>query len=205
MKIKVIKNIMVLIREEEKQSIPLLEYLEMNGLSIEELVEDEAMNGDFIIEIELEDDSITWSYDVHELEETSQVNFMVYFICKWKWIWEWYSERFLEHHIKFNVYPTIIDYAKARIRPLELMEEQVLELEGYTKEDLIFYYGSGPFDDFKKADQNLNQILEFDEINNKEKMREEGLYFDSEMNRWIDVPASLDNIEEAIRKLSIAR
>lgn len=202
MTIEVIKNISVLFREEAKRPVPLLDYLKLNDLRINELLEDEDRNGEFIIEFELEQDTITLSYEMHELEETSQVEYIVYFICKWKWIWEWYSERFLEHDITFNVYPTIIDYARARIRPLELMEEKILELEGYTKEDLLFYYGSGPFDDFEKADQNLNQILEYDEVNNKENMREQGLYFDQEMEKWIQIPASLDIIEKVIRALS---
>ncbi|WP_393965742.1 hypothetical protein [Exiguobacterium sp. S22-S28] len=205
MTIEVIKNISVLFREEAQLPVPLLDYLELNDLRINELLEDENRNGEFIIEFELEQDTITLSYEMHELEETSQVEYIVYFICKWKWIWEWYSERFLEHDITFNVYPTIIDYARARIRPLELMEEKILELEGYTKEDLLFYYGSGPFDDFEKADQNLNQILEFDEVNNKKNMREQGLYFDEEMERWIHIPNSLDIIENTIQQLSKVR
>ncbi|AFS70343.1 hypothetical protein [Exiguobacterium antarcticum] len=201
MTIEVIKNISVLFREEAKRSVPLLDYLKLNDLRINELLEDESRNGDFIIEFELEQDTITLSYEMHELEETSQVEYIVYFICKWKWIWEWYSKRFLEYDIPFSVYPTIIDYAKARIRPLELMEEKILELEGFTKEDLLFYYGSGPFDDFEEADRNLNQILEYDEVNNKENMREHGLYFDQEMEKWIQIPTSLDIIEKVIRAL----
>lgn len=205
MTIEVIKNIRVLFREEAKRPVPLLDYLKLNDLRIDELLEDEDRNGEFIIEFELEQDTITLSYEMHELEETSQVEYIVYFICKWKWIWEWYSKRFLEHDIPFDVYPTIIDYAKARIRPLELMEETVQELEGYTKEGLLFYYGSGPFDDFERADQNLDQILEYDEMNSKENMREQGLYFDPEMGRWIQIPASLDIIGNTIRQLSNVR
>lgn len=203
--IEVIKNIRVLFHGEAKRPVPLLHYLELNDLRIDELLEDEDRNGEFIIEFELEQDTITFSYEMHELEETSQVEYIVYFICKWKWIWEWYSKRFLEHDIPFNVHPTIIDYAKARIHPLELMEEKILELEGFTKEDLIFYYGSGPFDDFEEADRNLNQILEYDEVNNKEKMREQGLYFDQGMEWWIHIPDSLDIIENTIRQLSNVR
>lgn len=202
MTIEVIKNISVLFREEAKRPVSLLEYLKLNDLRINELLEDENTNGEFIIEFELEQDTITSSYEMHELEETSQVEYIVYFICKWKWIWEWYSERFLENDIPFSIYPTIIDYAKARIRPLELMEEKILELEGFTKEDLLFYYGSGPFDDFEEANRNLNQILEFDEVNNKENMRKQGLYFDQVMEKWIQIPASLDIIENVIRALS---
>lgn len=202
MTIEVIKNISVLFREEAKRPVSLLDYLKLNDLRINELLEDENRNGEFIIEFELEQDTITLSYEMHELEETSQVEYIVYFICKWKWIWEWYSKRFLEYDIPFSVYPTIIDYAKARIRPLELMEEKILELEGFTKEDLLFYYGSGPFDDFEEANRNLNQILEFDEVNNKENMRKQGLYFDQEMEKWIQIPASLDIIENVIRALS---
>lgn len=202
MTIEVIKNISVLFREEAQLPVPLLDYLKLNDLRINELLEDEDRNGEFIIEFELEQDTITFSYEMHELEETSQVEYIVYFICKWKWIWEWYSKRFLEHDIPFSIYPTIIDYAKARIRPLELMEEKILELEGFTKEDLLFYYGSGPFDDFEEANRNLNQILEYDEVNNKESMREQGLYFDQEMEKWIQIPASLDIIEKVIRALS---
>ncbi|MGE6556284.1 hypothetical protein [Exiguobacterium artemiae] len=202
MTIEVIKNISVLFREEAKRPVSLLDYLKLNDLRINELLEDENRNGEFIIEFELKQDTITLSYEMHELEETSQVEYIVYFICKWKWIWEWYSKRFLEYDIPFSVYPTIIDYAKARIRPLELMEEKILELEGFTKEDLLFYYGSGPFDDFEEANRNLNQILEFDEVNNKENMRKQGLYFDQEMERWIQIPASLDIIENVIRALS---
>lgn len=202
MTIEVIKNISVLFREEAKRPVSLLDYLKLNDLRINELLEDENRNGEFIIEFELEQDTITLSYEMHELEETSQVEYIVYFICKWKWIWEWYSKRFLEYDIPFSVYPTIIDYAKARIRPLELMEEKILELEGFTKEDLLFYYGSGPFDDFEEANRNLNQILEFDEVNNKENMRKQGLYFDQEMERWIQIPNSLDIIENVIRGLS---
>ena len=204
MTIEVIKNISVLFREEAQLPVPLLDYLELNDLRINELLEDENRNGEFIIEfeLELEQDTITLSYEMHELEETSQVEYIVYFICKWKQIWEWYSKRFLEYDIPFSVYLTIIDYAKARIRPLELMEEKILELEGFTKEDLFFYYGSGPFDDFEEADRNLNQILEYDEVNNKENMREQGLYFDQEMEKWIQIPASLDIIEKVIRALS---
>jgi len=82
------------------------------------------------------------------------------------------------------------------------MEEKILELEGFTKEDLLFYYGSGPFDDFEEANRNLNQILEFDEVNNKENMRKQGLYFDQVMEKWIQIPASLDIIENVIRALS---
>lgn len=202
MTIEVIKNISVLFREEAQLPVPLLDYLKLNDLRINELLEDEDRNGEFIIEFELEQDTITFSYEMHELEETSQVEYIVYFICKWKWIWKWYSKRFLEHDIPFSIYPTIIDYAKARIRPLELMEEKILELEGFTKEDLLFYYGSGPFDDFEEANRNLNQILEYDEVNNKESMREQGLYFDQEMEKWIQIPASLDIIEKVIRALS---
>lgn len=202
MTIEVIKNISVLFREEAKRPVSLLDYLKLNDLRINELLEDENRNGEFIIEFELEQETITLSYEMHELEETSQVEYIVYFICKWKWIWEWYSERFLEYDIPFGIYPTIIDYAKARIRPLELMEEKILELEGFTKEDLLFYYGSGPFDDFEEANRNLNQILEFDEVNNKENMRKQGLYFDQVMEKWIQIPASLDIIENVIRALS---
>ncbi|WP_214853520.1 hypothetical protein [Exiguobacterium sp. s166] len=202
MTIEVIKNISVLFREEAKRPVSLLDYLKLNDLRINELLEDENRNGEFIIEFELEQDTITLSYEMHELEETSQVEYIVYFICKWKWIWEWYSERFLEYDIPFGIYPTIIDYAQARIRPLELMEEKILELEGFTKEDLLFYYGSGPFDDFEEANRNLNQILEFDEVNNKENMRKQGLYFDQVMEKWIQIPASLDIIENVIRALS---
>ena len=39
-------------------------------------------------------------------------------------------------------------------------------------------------------------------LNNKENMREQGLYFDQEMERWIQIPASLDIIEKVIRALS---
>lgn len=202
MTIEVIKNISVLFREEAKRPVSLLDYLKLNDLRINELLEDENKNGEFIIEFELEQDTITLSYEMHELEETSQVEYIVYFICKWKWIWEWYSKRFLEYDIPFSVYPTIIDYAKARIRPFELMEEKILELEGFIKEDLLFYYGSGPFDDFEEANRNLNQILEFDEVNNKENMRKQGLYFDQEIEKWIQIPASLDIIENVIRALS---
>ncbi len=48
MTIEVIKNISVLFREEAQLPVPLLDYLELNDLRINELLEYEDRNGEFI-------------------------------------------------------------------------------------------------------------------------------------------------------------
>jgi len=49
MTIEVIKNISVLFREEAQLPVTLLDYLKLNDLRINELLEDENRNGEFII------------------------------------------------------------------------------------------------------------------------------------------------------------
>ncbi|WP_161487706.1 hypothetical protein [Exiguobacterium sp. KRL4] len=49
MTIEVIKNISVLFREEAQLPVPLLDYLKLNDLRINELLEDENRNGDLLL------------------------------------------------------------------------------------------------------------------------------------------------------------
>lgn len=99
------------------------------------------------------------------------------------------------------MYATITDMVKGKIRPQAEMEERLEELADYTEEGRLFYFGTGPFDDFKEAEQQIDLYLEYDEINSKEKIRQEGLYFDSESKRWIDIRTSLPMIEKSMRRL----
>lgn len=201
MKREKIKEMRVLFQEETKHPILLLEYLVENNLTVDQISNDETMEGKFIIEVELEKDTIKWSYGLHDLDEETLVHYIFNFFFKWQSIWEWYSKRFMQWGIDFDVYDTFIDRIKGRTRPFEKMEQALLKIASYTEEELVFYFGTGPFDDFKEAERNLEQVLEYDEINTKKRMREEGLYFDEEVQHWIDLPASLESIENGLKNL----
>lgn len=201
MKGKKIKEIKVLFREETKQPVSLLEYLIANDLTIDQILQDKTIEGKFMVEMKLGKEVFTWSYGFHDRDEETHVYYVIGFFFKWQTIWEWYSKKFMQWGIDFKVYDALIEKVKGSTRPLEKMERALLEMASYTEEELNFYYGTGPFDDFKEAEQNLEQVLEYDEINTKKRMREEGLYFDEEVQHWIDLPASLESIESGLKNL----
>lgn len=197
----IFEDITIFVQESEQQPIPLEDYVEKYSIRLGDFVDDETRVGEFIVNFKFSTGMVTWTVDFHEREEGTQCDYILYIIFKWVAIWEWYSQRFLKTQVPFRVYATITDMVKGKIRPQAEMEERLEELADYTEEGRLFYFGTGPFDDFKEAEQQIDLYLEYDEINSKEKIRQEGLYFDSESKRWIDIRTSLPMIEKSMRRL----
>lgn len=115
---------------------------------------------------------------MRERDEATQADRFSIFVQRWKNIWEWYQQRHLMSGNAFRVHQTLGDSVRTSAKSVEHLERALNELAGYDAEGLLFYFGPGPWNDFQKADDELDMFLEFDEINTKEKMRMDGLYFD---------------------------
>lgn len=98
----------------------------------------------------------------------------------------------------FGIHQTLADSVRTTAKSEAHLERALNELAGYDAEGLLFYFGSEPWDDFQNADDELGMFLEYDKINTKEKMLREGLYFDHDSQRRIDIPASLPVIGETM-------
>lgn len=184
--------------EKEGERLPLFTYTEQQQAEWTSLQDDEARQGIFHVSMWISGEKISWSYDVRERDEATQAYRFGFFVQRWKNIWEWYQQRHLISGNAFGIHKTLADSVRTSAKSKEHLEWALNELAGYDAEGLLFYFGHGPWDDFQKADDELNMFLEFDEINTKEKMRTEGLYFDYDSQRWIDIPASLPVIGETM-------
>ncbi|WP_410502905.1 hypothetical protein RIF24_06485 [Exiguobacterium acetylicum] len=184
--------------ENEGERLPLFTYLEQQQAEWTSLQDDEAREGIFHVSMWISGEKISWSYDVRERDEATQAFRFGIFVQRWKNIWEWYQQRHLISGNAFGVHKTLADSVRTSAKSEEHLKWALNELAGYDAEGLLFYFGPGPWDDFQNADDELNMFLEFDEINTKEKMRTEGLYFDYDSQRWIDIPASLPVIGETM-------
>ena len=184
--------------ENEGERLPLFKYTEQQQLDGASLQDDEAREGIFHVSMRISGEEISWSYDMRERDEATQADRFSIFVQRWKNIWEWYQQRHLMSGNAFRVHQTLADSVRTSAKSVEHLERALNELAGYDAEGLLSYFGSGPWDDFQDADDELDMFLEFDEINTKEKMRMDGLYFDHDSQRWIDIPASLPVIGETM-------
>jgi len=179
----------------------LFTYLEQQQSDWSSLQDDEAREGNFHVSMWISGEKISWSYDVRERHEATQAYRFNIFMQRWKNIWEWAQQRHLMSGNAFGIHQTLADSVRTSAKSEAYLERAMNELAGYDAEGLLFYFGPGPWDDFQNADDELDMFLEFDEINTKEKMRTEGLYFDYDSRRWIDIPASLPVIAETMRTM----
>ena len=184
--------------EKEGERLPLFTYTEQQQAEWTSLQDDEARQGIFHVSMWISGEKISWSYDVRERDEATQAYRFGFFVQRWKNIWEWYQQRHLISGNAFGIHKTLADSVRTSAKSKEHLEWALNELAGYDAEGLLFYFGPGPWDDFQNADDELDMFLEFDETNTKEKMRTEGLYFDYDSQRWIDIPASLPVIGETM-------
>ncbi|KTR59010.1 hypothetical protein RSA42_13480 [Exiguobacterium indicum] len=184
--------------EKAGKRFSLFTYLEQQQSGWSSLQDDEACEGNFHVSMWISGEKISWSYDVRERDEATQAYRFSIFMQRWKNIWEWNQQRHLMSGNAFGIHQTLADSVRKTAKSEAHLERALNELAGYDAEGLLFYFGSGPWDDFQDADDELDMFLEFDEINSKEKMRTEGLYFDHDSQRWIDIPASLPVIGETM-------
>lgn len=184
--------------EKAGDRLPLFTYLEQQQSDWSSLQDDEAREGNFHVSMWISGEKISWSYDVRERDEVTQAYRFSIFMQRWKNIWEWDQQRHLISGNGFGIHQTLADSVRTSAKSEAHLERASNELVGYDAEGLLFYFGPGPWDDFQDADDELDMFLEFDEINTKEKMRTEGLYFDQDSQRWIDITASLPVIGETM-------
>lgn len=184
--------------EKAGKRFSLFTYLEQQQVDWTSLQDDEARRGIFHVSMWISGEKISWSYDVRERDEATQAYRFNIFVQRWKNIWEWDQRRHLMSGNAFGIHPTLADSVRTSAKSEAHLERAMNELAGYDEEGLLFYFGPGPWNDFQNADDELGMFLEFDEINTKVKMRTEGLYFDHDSQRWIDIPVSLPVIGETM-------
>jgi len=116
-------------------------------------------------------------------------------IQKWTIIWEWYYQSHIDSNQKFTLGSTTIEDAKMRFGENSEEHNSIRSLSNVALEEEV-----GTSESELNRD-NMEWVLDFDEKNSIERMREEKMYFDHDLKIWIDLEHSLPAIRKIIRKV----
>lgn len=121
-------------------------------------------------------------------------------VQKWTIIWEWYNQADIGSNEKFDSASSTLEIIKKRFgeQSEQYREQLALSLTELKQNSDIEEASKSTLNH-----DNMEWVLEYDDENSFERIRNEKIYFDNDLKVWIDLEYSLSAIQEIILKADI--